>query len=439
MNPKAERQIRAGTWRRHMIRTSVPVLLVVMSTASSFDALAQFAYRTALSPTNSLAIVRQPPPVTWREGRLSQLPTYDAKARWSFQVDLRGADVSGLELSNRLADVLHADFDDRTVWPTNLPAGFNPKRFMELGRNPGLQVRELHRRGITGKGVGIGIIDQALLVNHVEYRDRLRLYEEIHCADEGGASMHGAAVASIAVGQTVGVAPAADLYFIAETHGETSGSRTFEWDFTWVAKSIERLLEINRTLPADRKIRVFSISVGWSPGQKGCEESNAAVEKARKENVFVISTSLENTYQRAFHGLGRQPLKDPDVASNYEPGSWWREQFFGRYESFRATERLMVPMDSRCVASPTDPRHYVFYADGGWSWSVPYLAGLYTLACQVKPTVTPEEFWAAGLRTGKSITVERDGKRYEFGKIADPIALIVALTNHMANPNLENR
>ena len=88
----------------------------------------------------------------------------------------------------------------------------------------------------------------------------------------------------------------------------------------------------------------------------------------------------------------------------------------------------MVPMDSRCVASPTGPEHYVFYAQGGWSWSVPYLAGLYALACQAKPTVTPEEFWSVGLETGTTVTVERDGKTLQLGKIVDPVALIRALS-----------
>ena len=57
-----------------------------------------------------------------------------------------------------------------------------------------------------------------------------------------------------------------------------------------------------------------------------------------------------------------------------------------------------------------------------------YLAGLYALACQVKPTVTPEEFWSVGLETGKTITIDKDGKTYKFGKIVDPVALVNALT-----------
>ena len=59
---------------------------------------------------------------------------------------------------------------------------------------------------------------------------------------------------------------------------------------------------------------------------------------------------------------------------------------------------------------------------------MPYLSGLYALACQVKPTVTPDVFWSVALETGQTITIERDGKSYEFGKIVDPVALIRALS-----------
>jgi hypothetical protein len=164
------------------------------------------------------------------------------------------------------------------------------------GKNPGLGVRALHRLGITGNGVGVAIIDQALLVDHVEYRDRLRLYEEIHNGDET-AAMHGPAVASIAVGRTVGVAPGADLYYIAETHGSVE-SRQFVFDFVPLARSIDRILEVNRSLPATRKIRVLSISEGWSPRQKGYAEVTAAVERAMEGKVTPVR-KLERRTRRA--------------------------------------------------------------------------------------------------------------------------------------------
>jgi hypothetical protein len=52
-------------------------------------------------------------------------------------------------------------------------------------------------------------------------------------------------------------------------------------------------------------------------------------------------------------------------------------------------------MDSRTTASPGATDQYVFYGIGGMSWAVPYIAGVYALAVQVDPAITPERFWAS--------------------------------------------
>jgi hypothetical protein len=296
---------------------------------------------------------------------------------------------------------------------------------MVLGRDPGLGVRSLHAAGLKGKGIGIGIIDQTLLVDHVEYGERLRLYEEIHYPKGAVAAMHGAAVASIAVGKTVGVAPEADLYYIAQWHMLPKAGGGQEWDFTSLAESILRLLEINRTLPAEHRIRVISISVGWSASQAGFEAANAAVERAGREGVFVVSTCLEQTHGLRFHGLGREALADPNQAGSYGPGSWWKRGFReGGYHQFAPGQRLLVPMDARTTASPTGNEDYVHYDSAGWSWSVPWIAGLYVLACEVRPDLTPAGFWSEALATGRTVQLPLGGKDVEFGTIADPVALI---------------
>ena len=383
--------------------------------------------RTELSAPGRLQVVRRPPPANFHRGAIDRLPTYDPNSTNSWQVDVRGTDLNGLDLTDRLADLLHAHFDTKTRWPAKLPAGFEPGQIMELNKNPGLGVRTVHARGITGQGVGIGIIDQTLLVDHTEYRDRLRLYEEIHLFEASAAQMHGSAVASIAVGKTVGVAPSADLYYIAETHGAPGGEGKFEWDFSWLAKSIDRLLEINKLLPAGKRIRVISISVGWGPQQKGYAEVQAATERATHEGIFVISTSVESTHKLAFHGLGRGSLSDPEEVESYGPGSWWAAAFWSGRHRFAPGERLLVPMDNRATASPTGTEDYVSYADGGWSWSVPWIAGLYALACQVRPDITPEIFWSEALKAGRTIQIRNDSKELELGAIADPVALIERL------------
>lgn len=394
--------------------------------APNDSAGSEFEYATALNPGTQLGVARQPASANFGRPPKSSLPAYRPDSRNPFQVDLRSTDISGVALDGRLSDLLHADFDNQTVWPAKLPEGFDPALIMDRAKNPGLRVKELHRKGITGKGIGLAIIDQTLLVDHLEYRDQVRSYEEIHSPPGAAAQMHGPAVASIAVGKTVGVAPAADLYYIAETHGAFQQGK-FDWDFTWLAKSVDRILEINAALPKERKIRVISVSVGWSPGQKGCDETDAAVRRATEAGIFVISTALERTHKLAFHGLGRDACKDPDQVDSYGLGSWWANTFLRGQRRFAPGERLLVPMDARTTASPTGVEDYVFYSTGGWSWSVPYIAGLYALACQVRPDMTPEVFWTTALKTGRVIPVGDAGANLELGNIVDPVALIDAL------------
>jgi hypothetical protein len=399
--------------------------------------LAGTSFATRKNPGNRLGIAHRPAPADFRRGKIPALPTYRSRSTLPFQVDLRGYDLSGLDLHGQEKDLLFADFDDRTKWPASIERlpSFDPGKIMAIGKNPGLQVRRLHQQGIIGKGVGVAIIDQSLLVDHAEYKDRVRLYEEIHCLDEP-AQMHGPAVASIAVGKSVGVAPQADLYYIAETHGNLEDGG-FARDFTYVAQSIDRLLEINRSLPGKRKIRVISISVGWTPQRKGYHEVVQAVERAEQQGIFVVSSSLSQTYEGLpsfFNGLGRDPRRDPDALASYEAGLFWAKRFFSgdaaypyRLQRLPPQGMLLVPMDSRCTASPTGTRDYVFYRSGGWSWSIPYLAGMYALACQVCPDVTAEKFLTTAMATGDKLERVQDGKRYVLGKVINPVKLIAAL------------
>ena len=381
---------------------------------------------TQLSAMGKMEIVRHPAPSNFGQGQLRKLPVYDPTSARPWQVDLRGADLRELDLEGRLSDLLHADFDARTQWPARLPAGFDPERITELGKDPGLGVRQLHAQGITGRGIGVGMVDMPLLVDHQEYSARLRLYEEIHSPMGAPAQMHGPAVASIAVGKTCGVAPEAELYYIAVQNATNGPQGRLELDYRPVAQAIHRLLDVNQQLPAGRKMRVISISMGWSPDNPGYSEAMAAVERGKREQVFVLSTALRRTHQLRFDGLGREAMADPNQWGNFGPGSWWASLFWSGEMRFKPGTRFCVPMDARVTASPTGPEDYVYYQGGGWSWAVPWVAGLYALACQVSPDMTPERFWAEALRTGRTIQLHHSGEDINFGTIADPAALMAA-------------
>jgi hypothetical protein len=246
--------------------------------------------------------------------------------------------------------------------------------------------------------------------------------------------MHGLAVASIAVGKTVGVAPDADLYYISSQPRSIQDWFIFKKLFknrkvnpknynpNPIAKSIYRILEINRALPGDRKIRVISISYGSYK-----KSFLKAIDEANKEGVFVISSSVSLTHNLKFKGLGRECLANPDDFRSYSPGSWWSKSFYQNPDRLEIDSTLLVPMDSRCTASPNGKDRYVFYSACGVSWSIPYIAGLYALACQVKPSITPQEFWNIALETGNTIETDKNSIKYRLGKIANPIKLIESL------------
>lgn len=338
----------------------------------------------------------------------------------TFEIDIRSSDISSDDVMNRLEDLIYTTFDSKTKWPKNMPEDFNPEKVMELYKDPGLNVRELHKKGITGKGVGIAIIDQTLLVDHIEYKDNLKFYEEYGNYKNFAAQMHGPAVASIAVGKTVGVAPDADLYYIAGANGEMINDN-YVSNYTLTAGYIDRILEINEKLPLDRKIRVISISKGWSDSEKGYTEVMEAVKRANEKGIFVVSSSLEDTNGYNFNGLGKKPLSDSNDINSFIPGSWWAHQAKSWLEK---GDFVMAPMDFRCVASPTGQEDYVVYVEGGWSWTIPYIAGVYALACEVNPDITYDEFWKLALSTGDTTKLKDNNTEYNFGKIINPVKLI---------------
>ena len=338
--------------------------------------------------------------------------------------DLRGADLRDMDLTEE--DLFAADFDTKTQWPAALPGDFDPERLLELGKDPGLGLRALHERGITGKGVGIAIIDQTLLTEHREYRDRLRFYQEYRSAAGDPASAHGPAVASIALGETVGAAPEALLYFIADELG-TGDGEDFVRDLNGYAEDVDRLTALNKTLPEGEKIRVISMSVGWMPEDRGAEALEAAIGRAREAGIAVICVNSRDPLLEPWMGMGRTPYGDPDAPEDARPGAFWEELLYSGEFRGRDGSLLLVPMDRRTTASPAGEGEYACFAGGGMSWTAPYVAGLYALACQVKPEVTYGEFLEAAQSTARPVSAWKDGMEYPYGRVVDPAALLAAL------------
>ena len=238
--------------------------------------------------------------------------------------------------------------------------------------------------------------------------------------------MHGPAVASLAVGKTCGVAKDADLYFIGTT---SHGNEDILCEST--CRAIDRILEINEKLPADRKIRVISISRGYEPEYKDFNKLDAKVKEAEEKGVFVLTTvpsvftSQKNIY---FAGLSRSILGDVDNVSKYKPSNLYMNAYTND-ESFCAGHVLWVPMDNRTFASWQRQDLYQYDSDGGLSWATPYFAACYALACQVYPQITPNQFFELAIKTGDILndTPENTRRDKENARIINMAKLIEEL------------
>lgn len=374
------------------------------------------------------------------DGKCTSLPSYDPNSPKGGQVDIRGLDLRSLDLTGRENDLLNSVFDSNTKWPQSLPNNFDPYEIMNIGMNPGLGTEKLHEDGITGTGIGIAIIDYPLIYDHEEYAGRVKMYEEINPYGKM-TYMTAPMVASLAAGKNCGTAPEANLYFIGSSFlNKTSGTQS-EIDFSWYAQAVDRIVDVNRILPEDQKIRVLCIATPcWSPEMKGYDKITESVKKAAGENIFVVSNNIFETYNGKYYfaGLTTDTLSDRDNPSSYKVIPWdkwiygvskvgkFGEYFEKKFDENQPKEILLIPAEGRTAASSSGKTVYSYYRDGSWSMVTPYIAGLYALCCQVKPDVTPDIFWIIALETGDSRTITRNGKDYT-GKIVNPQKLIESL------------
>ncbi len=343
------------------------------------DVFARFGrMRNFSSPFTLLALgdkageidIGQNRPVVLRD--TDDLPKFDPF--WG----LAGVSLAKLDLRAHKALLEKLPFDSRTVWPAQdrLPEGFDPIRRLTEGKTPGLGVGDLHKKGIDGRGVGIAIIDQPLLRDHIEYARQIEHYEVIEV--EGvPPQMHGPPVCSIAVGKNCGVAPRASLYYYAVPPWKMRENKPW-------TELLKRIVEFNKTLTAPPKIKVVSISLGAFSQRPGFDAWKAAVEKASENGILVV------TCDPAFLPLGtlkRNASGDPNDPAQYTPA---------RYSHGNAL--LWVPTGNRAIASHEGSDVYTYDIEGGQSWAVPYLAGLAALAFQVDPDIEPAqivELWTA--------------------------------------------
>jgi Subtilase family len=354
----------------------------------------------------------------------NQEPFKDKKNK-SRSRDLSGIDLSAVDLKDSEAILLNSDFDNFTKWPKELPKSFVPSKIFEMGKNPGLGIKNFHKKNINGKGVSIAIIDQRIFTEHSGYRERLKLYEEIHYSKLHnllGRGGHGEAMVSVVAGNVSGVAPKSDIYYIATDPGTMSvfSSSWYVYDFNWLAKAVRRILSINKLLPSNEKIKIIVFSFAWPDGSvKGYEELLKVLDEAAKEGIFISSPLSLKLYGYRIAALDRVSLKNPNSFGSYAPSIWF--DYFS--SGSKDIKTIYAPSNSRAVASFTGKDDYHFFSRGRYSFALSYVAGVYALACQEDSSLTPKKFLKAAFETAEILAIQRKDKKYKI-RVINPKKII---------------
>lgn len=310
-----------------------------------------------------------------------------------FYDDVRGINLSNIE--NKItSDILKTlTFDARTIWPSKekMPNDITPEDLIEYGKDPGLGIRELHRLGYTGKGISVALFDQPLMLNHESYNNVNYSYTVLNPRAKNLSSMHGPAVMSLLAGKEIGIAPEANVYYYAYP--------SWDADQKNEADLFYHVIEKNKTLPDDQKIRIISMSHGVDRSMKNSELLAQAEMKARDAGIIVVDVGSIN-----ISAVKAEPFKDKNNPENYTKVNW------GLYKN----NALYVPTGRTTADGYTNPNkrnRYVFWEGGGLSWAVPYIAGVIALGVQVDSDLTEEKAFEYLYKSG-----------YDFhgGKLINP-------------------
>ncbi|MCL2814645.1 MAG: hypothetical protein FWD23_08600 [Oscillospiraceae bacterium] len=325
--------------------------------------------------------------------------------------DITGKDTRNYDFAPVQKSFYTVSFDENTLFPREIQR--TAQKVMESGKNPGLGLRALHERGITGKGVNVAIIDEPLEAGHPEYRGKIAEYRDFGSGAESSAQ--GPAIAGLLAGETVGAAPGVNIYYAAVPAWEM-------YDAAYYASALDWIIEVNGALPEGEKIRVVCISpnpenpLPWI----NVEQYLYSFMRAEKEGMIVLDCTNEHG---AVFGACGYDYKNFEDVSLCKPKSAYRIAIAPYHYDNQARDiyigdedepnenMLRVPVNYRTLPASSEKGEYRYRYDGKGrlSWALPYAAGVLAMGWQLKPGLGGEEMIKILFETAYT---DKKGNRY---------------------------
>lgn len=308
--------------------------------------------------------------------------------------DVRWKDLRKIESKIDTSMIKTFWFNEQTIWPKKY-ASF-AKNLLIKGKNPGLGIRSLHKKGIMGTGVVVAIIDQNLCLDHPEFSGKIIEYHDMGSNQPSNKStMHGPAVVSLLVGDSIGTAPGAKIYFIA-VPGASEDAKYFADALNWI-------VDKNKSLPEGKKIRAVSVSANPSGLTfKNNKPWDLAFSRAISSGLIIIDCSRKS-------GIATGTC----CYNIYDPNNVKSCVSLGKYKD---STRLLIPCDQRTTAEEYDlgKFSYQFTGRGGISWAEPYIVGVLALGWQLRPDISGNEMLKLVLSTAYRDNGSSFIQPYEF-------------------------
>ncbi len=289
------------------------------------------------------------------------------------------SDLSHYDLSKMpLNQLLRIPFSTETKWG-KLPKDFKPNVLIKNGKNfKGMGIDELHKQGITGKGVKVAYIDKGFDIQHDEFKGRN--IKMINIGDR--LDFHGYAVASRLIGKNIGIAPDVTLiYYNVEQSIENE-----PYLKTYLKNEIMALKDIIKRVSSGEKISAVGLSA-----------SIPYHIKLLKNDIEIDKLTMQA--QQYINELAK--LKIPFIQSDL----FWKDfsycykldpsksnEDIDNYISFENSKICVIEAD-KCIPMPYSIHDYKYENDcGSASWCIPQVVGLFCLAKQINKSIKYNDF-----------------------------------------------
>jgi len=265
-----------------------------------------------------------------------------------------------------------------------------PTRMEKVAKSYNL--KKLHDQGITGKGVGVAIVDSGVMA-HEDYKDRISLFIDLtkdqkeEPYDEHG---HGTHIAGIIAGdgkrskgKYVGVAPEANIIGIKVLNHFGGGYLSAY--IRGIQLAVENMDEYN--------IKVLNFSLGLNQNSSYHFDPMAmAVEEAVKAGLTVVVAGGNEGHMTG-------TISTPGIAPNAITVGGLDDRAMptkrvARFSSYGPTryDNIMKPdviAPGYEIYSTSISNNYIDRT--GTSMSAPIVSGLAAMLYQLKPDLTPDE------------------------------------------------